>query len=318
MMKRESQRLLRAMVYLVAMAALSTRLSAVAETGLSSDTLRKAAWSRLEKRRSPSWTFTVKDSILFSQDLSGITGYQPNQEQHKHANHVMPRRALGPMPTRFDWRTRAVGGLTPVRSQGQCGSCWAFATVDVFQDELRIQFGLTPLLSPQELVSCDTAFDGCSGGDVAFNYFEKPGATTEAQFPYQARNVSCDQGVSYPYHASQWGYVGPAKEVPISVIDTATIKAALLQYGPLTTALKATESLEGYSRGVFNDCSASTPQDVNHLVELVGWDDVQGGAWIIKNSWGKDWGESGYARIKYGCNAIGTDVAFVVPENPNS
>ncbi len=266
-------------------------------------------------KANPRWTFTVKLTPIFNRTLKEITGYVPDEAMHQRARVVFPRMSR-PLPVSYDLRQVVKGGLTPVRDQGQCGDCWAFSTVDVFQDVMKQSYGLTTLLSPQELTSCDSNFAGCGGGDVAFDYFVNPGATTENQFPYQAANVSCNTSVTYPYRATSWAYVGNNTS---SYVSSDVIKQAILQYGAVTTAFKATGPFMGYSSGVFNACTGWFPLRTNHLIEIVGWNDSPStgqGYWIVKNSWGTSWGMNGYANVAYQCNGVGTDVASVVAESP--
>jgi hypothetical protein len=156
-------------------------------------------------------------------------------------------------------------------------------------------------ISEEDLVRCSGA-GSCAGGWWAFEYLVNTGCSSENDYPYTASDGSCQQNLPRPYQASTWGYVGSA--------SIAALKAALVEYGPLTVAVYVTPLFQAYIGGVFDESASG---DVNHGVTLVGWDDGDG-AWIIKNSWGVGWGENGYMRIKYGSNSIGYAAAWVKPK----
>jgi C1A family cysteine protease len=104
-----------------------------------------------------------------------------------------------------------------------------------------------------------------------------------------------------------WGYVsGSSSRSP--TVDQ--IKAAIYQYGPVAVTVTANMAMQGYSGGIFNGC---TSMGTNHMVVLVGWDDKTQ-SWILRNSWGADWGEDGYMRIRYNCSRVGEEASYVVPE----
>jgi len=131
----------------------------------------------------------------------------------------------------------------------------------------------------------------------------------ESCFAYQARMWLVNPAARLSIKLSSWGYVGNSWSVP----STTAIKNAIYTYGPISVEVAVDGYFEGYSGGVFN---ANTAPFINHAVVLVGWDDTNG-CWIMKNSWGTGWGESGYMRIAYGCDQIGYGAAYavcVVPE----
>ncbi|MBN1355060.1 hypothetical protein JXA40_02205 [bacterium] len=196
---------------------------------------------------------------------------------------------------RFDWREQ--GGVSPVKAQGNCGSCWAFCLVHMLESYVMIYDGYTPDLSEQQLVSCNGYGYSCNGGWLdAAGYFINPGMADETCMPYQAANVPCQaQSCEKIAFADDWAYTGDS---------VAQIKAAL-EDGPVACAIYASSALSYYTGGCFSNGSAS---NVNHGVLIVGYDDDdcsgQGG-WIVKNSWGAGWGDNGFFRIKYGDSNIG-------------
>ena len=124
------------------------------------------------------------------------------------------------------------------------------------------------------------------------------------------RPVTCPY--DHEYTINGWAYIGTSYGVP----STSAIKQAILTYGPVSAAVCVTSAFQGYTGGVFNACSPGT---VNHAVVLVGWNDAQGtqGVWILRNSWGTDWGEDGYMYIEYGCSSIGYSACYVDYGGPN-
>jgi len=222
--------------------------------------------------------------------------------------------SLSALPTSFNWCNQ--NGCTPIRDQGNCGSCWAFGTVGPLESNILIKDGLSKDLAEQYLVSCNTDGWGCNGGWWAHDYHlskippgePAAGAVYEADFPYQASDVPCNP--PHPHHEkiTSWAYVGNDSSVP----PTADIKQAIYTYGPVAAAVCAGPSFQAYSGGIFQTNESSyCSGGVNHAIVLVGWDDT-GGYWILRNSWGTSWGESGYMRIKYGISNVGYAANYVV------
>ncbi len=195
----------------------------------------------------------------------------------------------------FDWRD--FNGVSPVKNQANCGSCWAFCTVAMLESYVMIVDGVTPDLSEQQLVSCNSYGYDCGGGWLdCVSYFVNPGMADESCMPYQASNLPCAaSGCEKIAIADDWSYTGDS---------VSAIKAALVD-GPVACAVYASDAMSYYSGGCF---SWGTTSSVNHGVLIVGYDDSDcsgDGAWIVKNSWGTGWGENGFFRIKYGDSAIG-------------
>ncbi len=254
------------------------------------------------------WTFTVSENPATQRPLEELCGFvvPDNWWVGAKFDPCTPTRSL---PAAFDWRD--YGACPPVRNQGNCGSCWAFGTVGPLESNIIIKDGIVPDLSEQWLVSCNSDGWGCNGGFWAHDYHEwKPdpcggkGAVLEADFPYVAANVPCNCPYNHPYLIQDWAYIGNSYSVP----PTDSIKQAILDYGPVSAAVYVNSAFQAYSGGIFNGCTSGT---VNHAVVLVGWND-NGGYWIMRNSWGPNWGEGGYMRIPYGCSSIGYAACYVV------
>ena len=216
-----------------------------------------------------------------------------------HFENLRSERVL--LPAKFDWRD--VKALSPIRDQGSCGSCWSFSITATVEDLFRLTSG-SDLLSTQYLVSCNDFGFGCNGGFFdAFDMLVSPGSVTESQFPYVAKDVACKSNLKYGEKILSWAYVKSDSEVP----PVEDIKKAIYLYGPVAVAVAADNSFSGYTGGVHKTCNSS---GINHAVNLVGWSDEDGGYWIMRNSWGEQWGDKGYMKIKYGCNKIGYAASF--------
>lgn len=293
-------------------ATLNRGLFALVSVGLSLATVSHAAPSATAQRllsrlksqaKRERWTFTTQYHPVLDQTESEWGGLIIPKNWRHGAQFVRPRVFRDDLPAHFDWREQQHGGLTPVKNQKSCGSCWAFSTVATFADVLKIRDGVVKDLSEQFLVSCNNDGWGCSGGYFAHKYHEDPGAVPAEEFPYVAKNVKCKADLSHEDKIESWAYVSGESDMP----DVDAIKQAIHEYGPISVAVAATSSFQAYKSGVFNKCGSSS---INHAVNLVGWDD-EDGAWIMRNSWGDSWGENGYMRIKYGCNKIGYGASFV-------
>ncbi len=266
-----------------------------------------------EKGKQEGWTFTVGENPATKYSLEILCGavLPPDWRDGARFDPCTPTKDL---PDRFDWRD--YDACTPVKSQGGCGSCWAFGTVGTVESYIKMVDGLTIDLSEQWLVSCNSRGWDCEyGGWFAYDYFEwdtdpcdSTGPVVEADFPYMASDVPC--GCPYPhrFHIESWSYIGSGSPFP----PVEVLKQAIMDYGPIAVTVYANSAMQGYNGGIFNGC---VDEELNHLVDLVGWDDNQGteGVWFMRNSWGKSWGEDGgYMRIPYGCSRIGEYAAYAV------
>jgi len=240
-------------------------------------------------------------------------------DEGTYLDDIVLRKVAGeppsPLPAAFDWRTQ--GGVTPVKDQEQCGSCWAFSTVGTLEANIKIKDAATKDLSEQYLVSCNTDGWGCDGGWWAHDYHRNKippgepdaGAVYEADFPYVARDDPCSPPHTHHEKIDSWAFIGSEGGVP----SVQAIRQAVYDYGPVSAAVCAGNAFQAYGGGVFETDETCAPYATNHAIVLVGWDDNQGnnGVWILKNSWGPGWCENGYMRIGYGISLVGYSANYV-------
>ncbi len=201
-----------------------------------------------------------------------------------------------------DWRNKdGVNWLGPVMNQGNCGSCVAFATIATLEAQASISAGvpwLHPTFSPQTLFSCGGA--SCATGwmpEDAASFLQSTGVPDEACMPYVSgstgADVSCNQkcGDSDARSLKIAGY-----STPSSYGGSVDAVKAALKNGPLVTTLEVYSDFITYSSGVYQHVT----DDIvgGHAVSLVGFDDSKR-AWLIRNSWGAEWGENGFAWISW-------------------
>lgn len=237
----------------------------------------------------------------------------------------------------FDWRTTST--VTVIEDQGACGDCWAFATAGAFEASLYWQSNQTTSLtkeppdhdaSEQQILDCTTpaqpATNSCQGGwhDDALDYLKRSGLFQRSKYSQgsytAAKAQQCRVQGSPSYFISNWDYVGNG------VVPTdAAIKAALCAHGPVVTAVDST-GWDDYKGGVYVGKASKNltwnniqQSDIDHEVVIVGWDNSQA-AWIIKNSWGSNWGDKGFMLLKQGTANVGFNAAWVeatpIPANP--
>nr|AWJ76692.1 v-cath [Lymantria dispar multiple nucleopolyhedrovirus] len=200
-------------------------------------------------------------------------------------------------PLHFDWREQ--NKVTSIKNQGACGACWAFATLASVESQFAMRHNRLIDLSEQQLIDCDSVDMGCNGGllHTAFEEIMRMGGVqTELDYPFVGRNRRCGLDRHRPYVVS---LVGCYRYV---MVNEEKLKDLLRAVGPIPMAIDAAD-IVNYYRGVISSCENN---GLNHAVLLVGYG-VENGVpyWVFKNTWGDDWGENGYFRVRQNVNACG-------------
>ncbi len=221
------------------------------------------------------------------------------------------------LPLKWDWchavyRNITGDWTTPPKSQGGCGSCWDFAAMGALEAIINIRANNPDLdvdLSEQYMLSCPAGSGGCSGWNAywAYSYmYRNGGAIPEDCFPYEANDaIQCSE------KCSDW----QNKLFPIISYGSARdpgrdeIKGMIVEFGPVVTEMAVCGDFGSYSGGVYEHPGNESISEINHQVVIVGYDDSQQ-CWIVKNSWGTDWGENGYFRIAYGDCQIEHEIVY--------
>ncbi len=225
--------------------------------------------------------------------------------------------------SKFDWRENGVK-VGAVGNQGgtkgfACNTCWAFATIDAIQIGRQLaatrekrEFNQNIRPSARQLVSCmvKKPEEFCSNNwhGSAFDFMLEKGLPLGGVTKYVPEDHKTWECEPDEYlKILTWDFVSPS---PQKIASAAEIKKAIILYGSVVSMLSFDNCFWLYNSGVFNE---ERFRDGSHFVIIIGWDDEKG-AWLVKNSYGEDWGEKGFGWIKYRSNNIGQWAAFVVPD----
>jgi len=213
------------------------------------------------------------------------------------------RKVSADLPDSVDWREKGI--VSDVKNQGQCGSCWAFATTQIIESYAALATGSLVELSTQQVTSCTPnpvqcgGTGGCYGSipQLGYTYINLFGHATESDYPYVSGHTMATEDCEYDV-------MNTAPVVGITGYDSMSndqdaVMEHLANVGPLAVAVDASY-WGGYRSGVFDGCAFDENIGLNHAVMLVGYgtDAADGDYWIVRNSWGSSWGEDGYIRLQ--------------------
>lgn len=235
------------------------------------------------------------------EELAQLTG---------HSGHRMPGAlsSIRPLPKHqlpasVDWRDQGV--VSPVKDQGACGSCWAFAATETVESAYAVASGTLLELAPQVYVSCMSNPDKCGGtggcegaiAELAFNYTVDNGIALASDYAYTQSDSPCKD---FTPAVKVDGYV------TLPANDADALATALATIGPISVSVAASQ-FSLYGGGVFTGCTGSSGATINHAVQAVGYSSDY---WLIRNSWGASWGEGGYIKLSRAKDGVlATDTA---------
>lgn len=230
-------------------------------------------------------------NTISKEDISPTTYFKFLQSPIPYIDGVFNKDKL----RKYSWNDTDL--LSPVKNQGQCGSCWAFSTTTALETFMRIRNYSVDRLSEQELVDCSTKDYGCNGGmmHTAFDYIiENGGLYDNNDYEYVAKTQNCSKPLNiskvHGSAISKYKFV-----IPNSVLD---MKLSVLQ-NPVTIAVDADNIYFRFYKDGVIDVPLNVSKTLNHAVLLVGYDyDEDGEYWIIQNSWGKKWGINGFCKMR--------------------
>eukprot|EP01084_Bolivina_argentea_P111151 198407_1 len=231
------------------------------------------------------------------EEFHKLNNAKVNNHRRHQINFVSKLSAL---PTSIDWSTVTPSVVTPVKNQGNCGSCWAFGATGSWESRYAIKYGVLNSLSEQELVDCDPANNCILGGnsDDAFFYgMNHGGLSLESDYAYTAKDGTCQQ--------KQYKHYDPLTSIIFVREFNETAMMEALVSGPITVSVNA--AWGSYKSGIFDGHCPGDWANLDHDVCIVGYGQDSNGNkyWKVKNSWGKSWGMDGYILICRDCDKNG-------------
>lgn len=231
--------------------------------------------------------FADLDPDMFRQRFSNSNVSSRGFLRSKRKTFIFDTNTISSLPSYVDWRAK--GAVNPIKNQGQCGSCWSFATIASVEGAYAIATGSLRSLSEQQLLDCSTSNHGCIGGniDLALEYIEQNGGVdSDTDYPYMGAQGTCDTARNKRIVAR----IGDFRDVVPRNEDQ--LLAAVMK-GPVAAAVEADQrDFQFYQSGVFDGTCGNK---IDHGVTIVGYTPD---AWIIRNSWGESWGDNGYMYLK--------------------
>jgi len=255
----------------------------------------------------------------------GVTRYMDMSTEEFRSTMLMPAGSIPPkrvkpmidfphdnidLPSSFDWSSK--GAVTPVKDQGQCGSCWAFSATESVESSWFLANNPLVSLAPQQIVDCDKTDEGCNGGDTitAYAYIMSAGGLeAEKDYKYKEKDGKCEfQAAKIAGKIKSWSYVTKTKN------ETEVLYKMYAQ-GPVSICVDAS-TWQFYDSGVI---SKNCANDLDHCVQITGFRDetvksTKYPVWVIRNSWGDSWGEKGFILVERNKNlcGVGEEVTITV------
>jgi C1A family cysteine protease len=259
--------------------------------------------------------FADLNSEQFKLMIHGHTGSCYKRDPSRRVINANTAGDVGANPTSIDWRNNnGKNYVTPVKNQGQCGSCWAFSTTGSLECDSAIAGKPLTSLSEQQLVDCSHAYGnlGCDGGtmDAAFKYVKANGGLcSETAYPYKGVGGTCKSSTCGTFYDPITGYTD------VTTDSEASLTTAVAS-GCVSVAIEADQTaFQFYSSGIL---SGTCGTSLDHGVLLVGYGSQSGSEyWWLKNSWGTSWGEKGYCQLCRNCNKNGAKGECGVNEEPS-
>jgi C1A family cysteine protease len=262
-------------------------------------------------------------SGLSPEEKRRLCGFRPDRERLAAPSAFVQAPLRAPFSATFDWRDNPGGTdwMTPVRDQGLCGSCVAFAVIGAFEACENISVFGAPRpeydVSEQFLFSCGGG--KCEDGwyfSSALEFLETTGVTDEACYPY-----SSSDGYDYPCdgRCADWAdrvvTISDYMMLSGQILPPDDVLKGYVQTHPIVCAMDVYESFYSYDSGIYEHLAVDELKGL-HAVVVLGWDDTTSPpCWICKNSWGTGWGENGYFRIKRRDSNIGSYAFFIEYES---
>jgi len=273
--------------------------------------------NRLNSHEGTTWTagksdffegLTFDDArVVMGTDLSHISN---------HLDQVLDESVYASIgnetiPAAFDATTQWAGLVHPIRNQQQCGSCWAFSASEVLSDRVAIATKkASPVLSPQDMVSCDTVDMGCKGGQLpaAWKYLQNTGIVTDTCLPYTAGNGTAPACANKCVDSETWSQSKVKASSAYAINGVTNMQKEIMTNGPIQVAFKVYKSFMSYKTGVYQKKIYEIVPEGGHAVKIVGWGTDNGvDYWKVANSWDTTWGEAGFFRILRGKDQCGME-----------
>ena len=249
----------------------------------------------IQKHNSENHPYTVEENQFLNREYTNEFYENQNHfltEKHTNYIHKLPKTKN----ESIDWRMNHK--VSSVKNQKLCGGCWAFSSSEAVESAWAIKNNILYNLSQQELIDCSILDHGCHGGsmDLAFLFIKNHGLCTNLSYPYQAKKEKCQKNNCEPV-------VHIKNHTDVTQNNENELKNAV-SIQPVSVAIQANKrSFQMYQSGIYNDYDCGTKLD--HGVLAVGYghdNDLNMSYWIIKNSWGTEWGDNGYIKIERNIN----------------